>query len=1164
MSKYSVKKPFTVFVAVVLILVTGIVSYTKMTPDLFPNIDMPYVIVVTPYPGATPEKVETSVTKPMEQTLATLTDIKNVQSVSNSNYSMVVLEFENSVNMDTISSDILQKINLVSGSWEDMVGTPTIMKLNPNMIPVNVAAVGCEGMDRSELSAFVSDTLMNQLEGTTGVASINDAGILEEQVNVVISQKKIDKINNKILASVDAQLADAQSQLNAQKQKVADGKSEIQKQKKKLEEGKSQVEEGRKQLAEAREQLEASKDLLPAEQYEAQAAVLAENEKKLDTTEKQLTAGEKKLKETSGQLSTASGELARAQSQLDSQAAQAREKADIGEAITTAMISGILQGQNFSMPAGYVQEDGINYLVSVGDEVTTEQQAKNLFLFDSGVDSVGKIYLKDVADVFISDNADDLYAKINGENGVILAFSKQSNYATAEVCENIQEKFSSLSEEYDGLQFTTLMDQGDYIHLVVDSILSSLLWGALFAVLILFLFLRSIKPTIITICSIPISLIFAILLMYFSGISINLISMSGLAVSVGMLVDNSVVVIENTVRLRRQGATAAQAAVAGAKQVGGAITASTLTTICVFVPIIFTDGLTRQLFTDMALTVAYTLIASLIVALTLVPAMSSKMLVNIRTDESRMYTALIRKYRTSIEFVLRHKAPVLLLAVVLLAGSVYFSLAKGFIFMPEMSSPQLQAAMEMPKGSSLAETKEQADEAMDRIRENEDIETVGAMLSSGGMGGMGDASQTSVSFYIMLKDDAEHTSGEIADDINKRCEDMTAEVTAAGSSMSDFSTAMGGSGVTINVYSPDLDDLQETAKGVSQKLSEVKGIESVESGIQESDKEYHFTVKKTAAMKKGLTVAQVYAAIVDAMTYEDTATTVTWEDNDYDVVVSSQAKDALTTKDIRNLTLEIQGSDGAVQSVKLNDIADLEEKETLKSINRDNQSRYLTVTGTLVQGYNVTKVTTAAEEALADYELPEGTSIEFSGENETIMDAMEDLVLMLILGIVFVYLIMVAQFQSLKSPFIIMFTIPLAFTGGLLALLIFGKEISVIAMIGMIMLTGIIVNNGIVLVDYINQLRAAGMTKREAIAEAGQTRMRPILMTSLTTILGLVVMAFGNSAGTDMMQPVALVCIGGLLYATLLTLYVVPAIYDIMNKEEYHHISDEDLELDMN
>lgn len=1147
MSKFSVKKPFTVFVAVMLILVTGIVSYTKMTPDLFPNIDMPYVIVVTPYVGATPEKVESNVTKPLEQNLATLTDIKSIQSVSNSSYSMVMLEFEDSVNMDTVGSDILQKINLVEGTWEDAVGTSTIMKLNPNMIPVSVAAVDFEGMDRAELSAFVNDTLTNQLEGTTGVASIDTSGILAEKVNVVISQDKLDKINNKILASVNSQLASAQSQLDTQKQKVKDGKNQLAEQEKKIADGKAQLEE-------AKGQLEEGKQFLPEEQYEKQAAQLAKTEKQLDAAEKEITSAKKELSSGEGQLKTA-------QAQLDSQADAARKNADIGDKITAEMISGILKGQNFSMPAGYVEEGGNNYLVSVGDSVSTEQQAKNLFLFDSGVDSVGKIYLKDVADVFMSDNADSLYSKINGEDGVVLSFSKQSNYATAEVCENIEDKFAELSEVHEGLHFTSLMNQGDYIKLVVNSIMSSLLWGALFAILVLFLFLRGIKPTLITLCSIPISIIFAILLMYFSGISINLISMSGLAVSVGMLVDNSVVVIENTVRLRRQGVPAPKAAVAGAKQVGAAITASTLTTICVFVPIIFTDGLTRQLFTDMALTVAYTLIASLIIALTLVPAMASKLLVNIKETEGKYYLAVVEKYKQSITYVLKHKAPILILAVALLAGSVYFSLARGFIFMPEMSSPQIQATLEMPKGSSLAETKETADAAIEQMESIKDVETVGAILSTGGMMGSGSTSQLSVSFYIMLKSDGEGTSVNVAKQINDACKDLDGEVVASGSSTGDFTTALGGAGVSINVYSADLDNLQETAKGISAELKKVQGIDQVESGIQEADKEYHFVVKKTAAMRKGLTVAQVYAAIVDAMTYEDTATTVTWEDNDYDVIVSSEQKEALTPKEMRNLTITVEDSQGNKQDIKLNDIAKLEEKETLKSINRDDQSRYLSVTGTLKEGYNITKVTAAAEKALEGYQLPKDTTIEFTGENESIMDAMEDMGLMLILGILFVYLIMVAQFQSLKSPFIIMFTIPLAFTGGLLALLITGKEISVIAMVGMVMLTGIIVNNGIVLVDYINQLRAKGMAKKDAIVEAGMTRMRPILMTSLTTILGLIVMAFGNSAGTDMMQPVALVCIGGLIYATLLTLYIVPAIYDIMNKEEYKHLSDEDLDI---
>ena len=1118
MSKFSVRKPFTVFVAVVLILITGAVSFTKITPDLLPNIDMPYVVVMTPYPGATPEKVESSVTKPLEQNMATLTDIKNVQSVSNSNYSMIIMEFEDSVNMDTISSDILQKINLVEGSWDDVVGTPTIMKINPSMIPIGSVAVAYEGMDRYQLSEFIDETLLDKLEGITGVASVSATGILEEKVNVVISQKKLDKINNKILASVNASLAEAQSQLDSNREQLQDGKAKISK---------------------GLEALEQGKAFLPAEQYNAQKKVLTDNKKELEKAERQLDD---------------------AQAELDSQAAKARSEANISDKITSDMISGILKGQNFSMPAGYVQDKGVKYLVSVGDNVSTEKQAANLYLFDSGVDSVGKVYLKDVADIFKTDNADDIYAKINGEDGIVLLFSKQSNYATAEVSENIYEKIDRLESEYEGLQFTTLMNQGEYINLIVNSIFSSLLWGALFACIVLFLFLRNLRPTVITICSIPISVIFAVLLMYFTGITLNLISMSGLAVSVGMLVDNSVVVVENIVRLRRQGTPAPKAAVQGAKQVAAAITGSTLTTVCVFVPIIFTDGITREMFTDMALTVTYTLVASLIIALTLVPAMASRMLTKINENEGKLYNSVVEAYGKSLGVMLKHKFIVLLACLVLLGGSIYASYEKGFIFMPEMSSPQLQATLEMPRDSKPTQVKKEADRAVERIQQVEEVETVGAMMNTSETQIMGAGSANTVSFYIMLKQPMERTSSEIGKEIEEKCSNLkNGTVIVSGNDMSSYTSALGGSGVTIKVYNSDIDDLQAAARKIGKKLESVKGIDTVSNGIEESDKEYHFKVKKTEAMKRGLTVAQVYAAIVDEMTYEDTATTVTWCDSDFDVIVSSENKEALMPDEMKDLVLSVEGADGTTTEVELADIATLVEKETLKAINRDNQRRYLTVSATLKDGYNITKVTAEAEKAVDEIKLPAGTSVEFSGENETIMDAMKDLLLMLALGIAFVYLVMVAQFQSLKSPFIIMFTIPLAFTGGLLALLLFGKEISVIAMIGMIMLTGIIVNNGIVLVDYINQLREAGISKKEAIVEGAKTRIRPILMTSLTTILGLVVMALGNSTGTDMMQPVALVCIGGLLYATLLTLYVVPIIYDLMNGEKYKHLTEADL-----
>ena len=379
--------------------------------------------------------------------------------------------------------------------------------------------------------------------------------------------------------------------------------------------------------------------------------------------------------------------------------------------------------------------------------------------------------------------------------------------------------------------------------------------------------------------------------------------------------------------------------------------------------------------------------------------------------------------------------------------------------------------------------------------------------------------------------------------------------------MTSYTTALGGSGVSVDVYSTDNDVLQEAAAKLGEKLESVEGIDEVDNGLAEAEPELHYVVDKEKAMKNGLTVAQIYMQVSKALSLENTATAMTLDGDEYDIVVSSDAKESVTPKDIRNLELEGTDSEGNTVYVKLKDIAKVKETKTLPSIERNDQRTYLTVSGTVKEGYNITLVTDEAKKALKELALPEGVSYEFNGENETIMEAMVDLVKMMALGFLLVYLIMVAQFQSLKSPFIVMFTIPLAFTGGLLALLIFGKELSIIAMIGLILLMGVIVNNGIVLVDYTNQLRGRGLTKRQAIIEAGATRMRPVMMTSLTTILGLIVMAIGKTAGTDMMQPIALVCIGGLLYATVLTLLVVPVIYDIFNGDEYKAVKKEDLDI---
>ncbi|MBR3183218.1 MAG: efflux RND transporter permease subunit, partial [Firmicutes bacterium] len=857
-----------------------------------------------------------------------------------------------------------------------------------------------------------------------------------------------------------------------------------------------------------------------------------------------------------GQLQATRTQLEQARTELDAQAEEALKQANLGSMITMETVAGILKGQNFDMPAGYIQKkDGTRYLVSVGDKMQEEKDVKDLYLFN--IEGLGDIYLTDVADVFTSDNSGSIYASVNGNPGVILTFSKQSNYPTATTSNNIKDKFSDLEGKYKGLQFSILMDQGDYIYLIIQAIFESLMYGALFAILVLLLFLRDFKPTFITLLSIPISLTFAIVLMYFSGVTINLISLSGLAVAVGMLVDNSIVVIENIFRLRRLGIDPKRAAVAGAKEVGAAIISSTLTTVCVFAPIVFVQGLTRQLFSDMALTLTFALGASLVVALTLVPALASRMFKKPPKKESRAHRKLEDIYKRVLNWNLNHKFLILLVTVVLLVFSVQTSLAKGFIFIPDMSTPQMTGTLTMnDEDATVEETAEAANEALAIMKKVEGVQTAGGMLSTtGGIGALtGETSTSTVSLYVVIDTEVDKSGKEIADEIAEKTKHLPCKVEVlSSSSITEYTTALGGQGVSIELYSTDNNKLQDAARIMGEKLEKVHGVKSVNNGLQNAQPEYHFMVDKSKAMKHGLTVAQIYMEISKALTEESIATSMTIGNDSYDVVVSSKDAKTVTLKDLKNLKL----ADGVVVS----DVAKVQETETLPSINRKDQQTMITVSARAEDGENITILTDRCKTALTGIELPEGVRYEFSGENEMIMDAMEDLVKMMALGVLLVYLIMVAQFQSFKSPFIVMFTIPLAFTGGFLALLIFNKEISIMSMIGLIILNGVVVNNGIVLVDYTNQLRARGMKKRAAIITAGATRMKPVLMTSITTILGLVVLASGKTAGTDMMQPVALVCIGGLIYATLLTLLVVPVIYDIFNGEKFKFVKASEIDV---
>lgn len=1340
--KLSVKKPMTIFVAVIVVIVLGIVSVFKMTPDLLPNMDFPYAIILTTYPGQTPETVESVVTKPLEQSLSTIDGVKTITSTSSDNYSILTLEFEDGTNMDTATVDMRGNLDTIKDAWPDGVGSPYLMKINPNMMPVAMVAVDYDGYDTVQISDYVNNELKNQLEGIDGVASVSTKGIVTQKENVIISQTKIDALNAKINDALNDKFGDAEK-------KISDAKKELQDNISKAEQGSdtieqsindlnSQQEEVAKQLADAQgkaqsgyteilnakmqlldqqqsltatkqtltiayqtliqikekldslqgekaqltQQIEAFEKIyndykdalsklanpdLTDEQLAQVRAILAKIDEELDkygfpkeeleerlnnaknaltnvdkaitqTVEalKGLDTTEEKLDDTiaeiadkisqvdggitqiaaavkgldnntvsvnqalseiekqqslaayqlSGglsalntkqsevnsaltQLNSAQEELKSASDELSDQKDKAKKAADMTNTVTISNVSNILTAQNFSMPAGYVSDDeNIKYLVRVGDKIDGDKEMQSLALFDTGIDGIGVVKLSDVADVFIADDSDEVFTKINGNSGVVFSFSKQSDAATATVSENIAKKLNSLTQENEGLHFTTLMDQGDYIDIIINSVLQNLLMGAVLAIIILYLFLRDIKPTLIVALSIPISVVFALVLMYFSGVTLNMISLSGLAIGVGMLVDNSVVVIENIYRLRNLGVPPVKAALNGAKQVAGAIASSTLTTICVFFPIVFIEGLTRQIFMDMALTITYSLLASLIVALTLVPAMGQRMLRKVKPVKHGMFDKMLGGYEKSIRFVLKHRAIALIAAVVLLFGSMFGAVARGFSFMPNMASTELSVTVSLDDSATMDDTIDAAQNLLDTLSTYDEFETVGVMTGSTtslmgltGSVSSSDADKGSVMAYAVFKDDKVKNSESISKEIEAKLQSIDGDVVVSGSSSSSSMSAMlGDDGVSIKLYGDDLKTLQNTAKDMAEKLAAVDGIDETDNGIGATSGEIKVTVDKTKAAKKSLTVAQVYQQIAAAITSETTSSTLTNSGKDLDVVVIKDENSDVTKNNIKDIKLTYTDKEGNEKTTKLSEVAEISDSESMNSITRSDQKRYIKVSGTLKDGYTNTDVSNKAKAVFDDYKLPDGCSIEYSGSNESTMEAVNQMLLMMLLGVILIYLIMVAQFQSLKSPFIIMFTIPLAFTGGFLGLLITGFDVSVVALLGFVMLCGIIVNNGIVLVDYINNLRLEGKERREAIVEAGKTRMRPILITAITTVLGLSTMALGIGTGSEIMQPIAIVCIGGLLYATIMTLYIVPVIYDILSKKELRKVSESDLE----
>ena len=1374
MEKYSVKKPFTVLVAVIAVIVLGFVSMTRITTDLLPQISLPYLLVITPYPGASPEKVETEVSKPMENALGTISNVENVNSVSSENFSMVQLEFTDGTNMDSAMVKVSGAVDQVSGSLPDTCPSPTIMEISMDMIATMYIGIEREGYDVYQLSDYVNEEVIPYIERQEGIGSISVIGTVDRTVEVRLNKEKITGVNNRLRREAESKMQDAQSKLDEAKEKVESGLSELQSQEStfgdtlasgvfsalqepaknaadtmkgaiggmisKLQDVKSamaglnnaaetvkaavadaqaaydsaqaDVETAQQALETAQTQYDEAVAALAEAGEEAEEEVIAglteavgQAQEALDLAASDLTAAQEKLQEaantlsetasqaaqtidtadlegriddiisglndaaenlngdsitnllngvtkisqlvpqiqsamsqlsaadTTGQLSdpigavesalgglstsmdkvpdvingmqeiyagltqaqltaavgfsTAASQLTTAQTQL--QAAQkqledAREKvlksANLDALLSVDTLSSMIYAQNFAMPAGYVDDgEGNSWLLKVGDEYDDSEDIAGALLCD--IEGVGTIRLEDVADIRVVDNADKSYARLNGSPAILLSIYKSSAAGTNQVSRNVGQALSELQARDEGLHAATLMDQGSYITMIVSDIVKSMAIGALLAIIILALFLRDFRPTIVVGISIPLSVLFAIVLMYFAGLTLNMMTLSGLSLGIGMLVDNSIVVMENIFRLRGRNLPAPRAAVQGTKQVTGAIIASTLTTVCVFLPMVFTSGTVRELLVPMALSISFCLLASLVVAMSVVPAAGSTVLRRVTPRENRFMDRVQEFYGKSLRWCLHHKLPVIGGAAALLILCGIRLVMMGIVILPEMSGDDIQVTIVTPEEDTREESYAKVDQVMEAIMGLEDVESVGIMDQSSTAGlltsAVSSSSDTWGSYlcYVNPSDSVDFSSrmDEICDEIMEATKDIDAEIEASTGGMSD----MGGlvaSGLTISIYGKDMEKMEEIREDIAEIVRGTEGFEEVSAGEEEQEEALHLIIDKDKAMSYGLTVAQIYAEISGRLKTSVTSTNISSGGISLDVVILDET-DPLTRENLMDMEFEpvsltdasasqtdmssmsaLAGDDEEEEEEeeetthKLREFATLETTTSPSSLNRRNLTSYVTVTAAVSDGYNLSLLSRDLQKKLDEYKTPYGYSVELEGETSQINEMLVQMIKLMLLALLFIYLVMVAQFQSLLSPFIVMFTIPLAFTGGMIGLILFREQLSMLAMMGFLILMGTVVNNGIVFVDYANQLRQGGMERQDALVATGRTRMRPIMMTALTTILAMMGLVVGKGMGSQMGRGMAIVISVGLLYATLMTLYIVPLLYDILFKRQ--------------
>ena len=1017
----AIRRPIAVIMIILSISLIGAVSLSKLKIDLLPDLNVPVAVVTARLEGAGPKEIERLITKPFEEVLTTVSELKSIETISSNEYCLCILYFNDNTDMNFAALEMREKIDLARAYLPQGVKDIMVMRIDPNNFKSTFEiGITSETMETENLTRIVEDQIINRLERISGVASVKLSGGIVSEIRIELIPERLNLYG-----------------LNAN------------------------------------------------------------------------------------------------------------------------TVSQYIMTENLDIPAGSIDSAGMTLYLKTSGRFKSLEELKNLSI---PVKSGTIVFLKDIADVNITQKEKKSESYINGIPALNISVQKQSNANTVLVCRELQEEIRNLSKIYSEMDFKIIYDSSTYIDQAINTVTESAIKGGILAVLVLYLFLRNVRATLIIAVSMPVSIVTSFVLMYFSGISLNLISLAGFALGVGMMVDSSIVVLENIYRHRYDGLEMIQAAESGTKEVMLSITASTLTTVIVFVPIIFVEGMTGKVFKEMGLIITFSLMASLLVAITFLPMMASRILSieygNKKPKSKRrrikaflknlfdiwdsFYNSLARSYEILLKASLNRTKTIICIAIILFILSLITLPIIGFEYFPPMDEGIVQVEVIMPKGSTLSETNEMAFKVQDRIKKIPEVQSIS--MTIGNSGYVLDRSTTekaTISVDIGSIEERSKTIEQISEEIRNKLKDIAGAKIKVNEESRVMGFSLGYSAVDIRISGEDYDTLKKISSDLVAILKNIKGSVMPESSGDEEIEEAVIKIDREKALLYGLTPAQVGQAIQICLN-GITATRYEYRGSDIDAVVCMLGKKPGNLDDIENIS--VQSPAGI--SIPLIEIAEIELERSIPNIIRYDQKKTVSITANL-KGRLINKVTADIDKAFSEYDFPSGYSYSYAGQQKDFMDSFDALLDALILSVIIVYMLLAAQFESFLHPFTILLTVPLALTGGLLALLITCNTLSVPAFIGIIILVGIVVDNAIVLINSINQFRRAGMKTEDAIIKSGPLRLRPILMTTLTTILGMLPMAVSGKEGSEIQIPLAIVIIGGLTVSTLITLIVIPSFYMI-------------------